>query len=596
MTWSLEIENVGGIRSGGATLKPGVNSVRASNWQGKSSFIRAIKTVMGTDRPLTEGQSSGRVQLQLPEETTVVELSRNGRAITRNGEPFLNDEYTRRCAELFAFLDESNELRRAVRDDENLESLLTEPLDLENIDERIANLKREREQVTAELERATSASNRVPVLERKIETTADELAELKASRDELRVSDDGEDDVESLRSDLSDAKSEKEQVADLIERTERAIERTQETLNDRYEELESIEIPEQGDIAAEIESARDELSQLERDKELLESLYSVNSRILDEDRLELLGEIEHGLMGDVHSCWVCGSEATHEEIESKLQSMRETIADLSGEVADRRQEVERLQERRDERRKRKQRKQDLHQEIQQLEDTLDDREDSLESAQGRYEVLTERVEELEDKVEHSDDQLTSIESDIKYTETKLAELRDELEEVRSDAQRRELLEDEREELTAEIEQLRSRKSRIRAETREEFDAAISEVITMFETSFESAHLTGNFDLVVARDGREASLDALSEGELELLGIVVALAGYEAYDVDADVPVMLLDGLGGLSDESLNTLVEYLDDRTEYLVLTAYPENDSLGDWEIDPNEWSVVSNQSVSAV
>lgn len=596
MTWSIDIENVGGIRSGSATLKPGINSVRASNWQGKSSFIRAIKTVMGTDRPLTEGQSSGRVQLRTPAETTTVQLSQQGRSVNREGDPFLSDPYVRRCAELFAFLDESNEVRRAVRAGENLESVLTEPLDLANIDEQIRDLKREREQVEAELDRATSASNRVPALEREIESTEAELETLETELSELR-SDAGDDtDVASLRSELSNAQSEKEQVEDLIKRTRNAIERTQSKLNERYEELESIDVPENGDLAAKIEREHDQLSELEGDKELLETLYSANARILSEDRLELLGEVEHGVMEDNHTCWVCGSETTRTEIEQQLDSMREKIETLGAEVSDRRGRVEELQERRDERRSKQKREQDLHQEIQRLEDTLADHEDSLQSAEGRHDVLEERVESLEEEVEHSDDRLTSVESELKYTEAQLEDLREELEECRREAEQRELLEDERDELTDEIEQLRSRKDRIRAETRRAFDDAIDEVIPLFETSFESAHLTGNFDLVVARDGREASLDALSEGEVELLGIVVALAGYEAYDVGDDVPALLLDGLGGLSDESLNTLVEYLEDRAKMLVLTAYPENETLGDWEINPADWSVVSNRGISAV
>ncbi|MFC7232306.1 ATP-binding protein [Saliphagus sp. GCM10025308] len=67
---------------GEADIKPGVNAVRASNWQGKSSFIRAIKTAMGTDRPLTEGESRGGVQLQTAEEPVDVELRRQGRSVS----------------------------------------------------------------------------------------------------------------------------------------------------------------------------------------------------------------------------------------------------------------------------------------------------------------------------------------------------------------------------------------------------------------------------------------------------------------------------------------------------------------------------------
>ncbi|MFB6198591.1 MAG: ATPase, partial [Halobacteriaceae archaeon] len=88
------------------------------------------------------------------------------------------------------------------------------------------------------------------------------------------------------------------------------------------------------------------------------------------------------------------------------------------------------------------------------------------------------------------------------------------------------------------------------------------------------------------------LDALSEGERELLGIVAAVAGHEAFDVGDRVPVMLLDGLGGLASENLQILVEYLSERTEYLVLTAYPEYEGFEGNELSPSDWQVVSNSS----
>jgi hypothetical protein len=60
----------------------------------------------------------------------------------------------------------------------------------------------------------------------------------------------------------------------------------------------------------------------------------------------------------------------------------------------------------------------------------------------------------------------------------------------------------------------------------------------------------------------------------------------------DVPIMLLDGLGGLADENLRTLVEYLEDRVEYLVFTTYPETTTFEGHTIDPDEWTVVSTET----
>jgi hypothetical protein len=140
-----------------------------------------------------------------------------------------------------------------------------------------------------------------------------------------------------------------------------------------------------------------------------------------------------------------------------------------------------------------------------------------------------------------------------------------------------------------------RKPSIKRRTRESFDDAIEEVITQFDTSYGTARLTPDFDLVVARDGREASLDALSEGEVELLGFVAALAGYEAFAVQDRVPVLLVNRLGGLDDSNLHARIEYLRGRAEYLVFTAYPEHAAFDSHDIDPGDWVVVSDDGQSA-
>lgn len=153
-----------------------------------------------------------------------------------------------------------------------------------------------------------------------------------------------------------------------------------------------------------------------------------------------------------------------------------------------------------------------------------------------------------------------------------------------------MLDAEYDSLTEEITDLRNRKEEVKRRIREAFSSALDDLLEQFDTGFETARLTSTFDLVVARDGREAQLDALSEGERELLGFVAALAAYDAFDVGERVPVMLLDGLGGLASGNLQILVEYLADRTEYLVLTAYPEYEGFDGNELSPSDWQVVSH------
>lgn len=586
MTLSIDIENIGGIRDGSATLTDGVNATRASNWKGKSSFIKAIKTAMGTATPLTEGAQCGRVELEFDGDPVEVELRRTGRSVSQTGEPYLDDERDKICAELFAFLDETNDVRRAVRNGDPLESILTRPLEFENIDERIADRKHERERLDRELKRARTAENRVRTLEGRVGELESDLETQRRERDELGTE---AETTDGAREELSDVRAERSQVESLISRLESTIERTRTQLTEHYEELESLTIPPKPDADDDLDDIAERLATLRRDKDLLESLYSANNRILREGRTDLLGEHGHGMLEDSHECWVCGSQTTDGDIENQLGHLEGKLDEIEDAIDEQESRRVALENERNERKRLLERQEELEREGERLEDTLSDRESSLTGARERFEILSEREAELASAVDDIDDRRSEIESEIKYLETELAEAREELEEARSTASQRESLESTREEVTEELQSLRGRKDRIRREMREQFDEEINRIVSLFETSYQSAHLTGSFDLVVARDGREAPLDALSEGEVELLGIAVALAGYEAYDVEDVVPTVLLDSLGALSDENLQTLVEYLSGRATFLVVTAYPENTGIVGREIDPTEWDVVS-------
>lgn len=588
MSWNIEIENIAGIRDGSAVLKHGTNAVRGSNWQGKSSFITAIETVIGTKVSLTEGEDHGHVTLRTEDEELTVSLARRDGEVVRETDPYLTDEHAVVCSDLYAFFDERNSVRNAVRNQENLEELLTRPLDFENIDERIRDLNRERDQVDNELNRAKTAAQKRVELRSEVSTLERELAELERERDTLEP-DDASEDLAGKRDELSDLRAEHNQVDGLIQQFERTIEQTKEKLEGHLTELMELDIPEADDIEDAIADADETARDRTRDAEILQSVYDANNRLLEEDRLHLLTDVSPGLVSDEISCWTCGSTADRAEYEAQLKELGDAVMEYRDEAQEAQAELSELQERRDEINHIEQRQDDLKSEIQRLESTLGDREESLTSAYRRKEELNERIEELEETVEDLDDRLTEIESEIKYKRAQIEDTREELEETERLTEQQDLLEAEREDLTKEIVELRNRKSEMKERTREAFDTAMQDILERFDTGFETARLTSTFDLVIARNGRSTSVDALSEGETELLAIVAMLAGLEAFDVTDKVPIILLDGLGGLAEKNLQTLIEYLDGRAPYVVFTTYPEQDSFEGNEISPEEWSVVS-------
>jgi hypothetical protein len=71
---------------------------------------------------------------------------------------------------------------------------------------------------------------------------------------------------------------------------------------------------------------------------------------------------------------------------------------------------------------------------------------------------------------------------------------------------------------------------------------------------------------------EDNVGNLSESEREVTGLIFALAGYLAHDVHETVPFMLLDSLEAIDSERIATLVSYLKDYTEYLIVALLPED------------------------
>lgn len=592
MTWEIEIARIAGILRGSATIEPGLNAVRASNWQGKSSFVAALKTAIGVSCPLTEGKERGRVGLHTPTREIDVELVREHGSVERAGTPLLTDEYDTTRAELFACLDERNAVRRAVRDGDSLEDVLLWPLEFQNIDEQIAERERERERVDSELTQANEADRRLSTIEENVATLESELEALRAEHAELS----GEESTstpQSEQSALAQARVKRDQAQTRIDRLERSIERTESRLAEKRSELNEIETADgdEDEIATQLAVAREQHQKIQSDIEVLQSVYSANRMVLDKNRLDLITEVERELMDDMVVCWTCGEETQREEIAAQIDALGERITTLRAKTESTRDEVERLEARREEITQARRLENDLESEIDSLEGTLADHRQSLDEATTQHEHAQRRIEDAAESVEESVEALTTVESEIKYREAELEDAREELTELQRRAQRLETLQSERAELETEIEQLRDRKEQIRYDTREAFDSAMADILDRFDTGFESARLTGTFDLVIARDGHEASLDALSEGELELLGFVAALAGYEAFDVEEIVPIMLVDGIGGLADENLHPLIDYLQDRTEYLVFTVYPEYTDFEGAEIDPAAWEVTSNR-----
>lgn len=588
MTVSIEVDHIGGITAGKTTLETGLNVVRGTNWQGKSSFVGAVETGLGIPGTITEGSETGRVSLTGPNQSASVRLRRESDQIVLEGEPWLSDEYDRIRAELYACLGEDNPVRRAVRNGENLEEVLSRPLDFENIDERIAELTRERDEIDSERATAQEAKSKIPALQDKIESLRSQIESYRSDLEELEAGPEGEPSEE--REALSQARAERDQLDSRIERLERSIERYTDQIEEKRAELEDLGTAEDDVDEDRLAAAREDLERLRSEIKILESLYSANNLVLEENRLDLVAEVNRGLAGDEVTCWVCGGDTSRETIESQVAEIEGRIRERRSSLEEKRDLVDQLEATLEERQQTERRIETLERDIRDLEDRVADRRESKSELEATREEVEARIEELAASVDQSVEEVTDLESEIKYRQAELEAAEDELEQLQNRAARLDQLEDQRAEITEELARLRDRKSAIKRRTREAFHDNMQRLLERFDTGFESARLDANFEIVVAREGHEARLDAMSEGELELLGFVAALAGYEAFDVAESVPFLLIDGVESLADENLHRLVDYFRDRAEYVVVTVHPEHTGFDGHSIDPGEWTVVSD------
>jgi DNA repair exonuclease SbcCD ATPase subunit len=601
--WNIEIENIAGIREGSAQIVPGINAIQASNWRGKTSLVTATRTVLGGDvsqTVLTEGESSGCVTLteQTGEEHTVRFERENG--IVQQGSPYLTDEQDRVCAELFAFLDETNEIRATVRDSADLTQPLTRPLEEENIEREIAERRRERRTLRTQLEEAQHASReltetteRITELELDCTTLREELADLSGS--------DGEQDTPSdRRAKLNETRKRREQVQRTVNRLVSKVESLESQINEKETRLADLDVPTAPDeeLSEKVDEKRETLRQLEDETDVLQTLYNANKRILDRDCVDLV-DIERQIDTDQIDCWVCGNNTTRCDIEQILGNLNETICTRKHDIADLRSTVEGLDEQRREIEQKRRQREEIERELSRLQTEHEESRDDLITNRDHIEEIDAEINELEGQVQDIDDRRSALEGEIAQKEANLDALCDTRDSLVEKADQRDDLEAAIEVINADIESLRSHREGTIDQAREAFEDALADVVRQFSPSFESARLekhtdtegkTEKLELVIAREGREIPVDALSEGEVELVGFVAALAGYNAFDVYERVPCILLDGIGALASEHLHTLVSYLKAQTTYLVTSAYPEAGTFDGHAISPETWTVVSD------
>jgi len=620
---TFRVTNVGGIDETTVDITPGVTVLTGRNATNRTSFLRSIMGVLGSDGVSLKGDAEeGRIELALGGEEYVRTLTRTNGTVTAGGNPYLDDA---ELADLFAFLLESNEARQAVAMDSDLRELIMRPVDTAEIQAEIRECEREKSRIDDELAELESLKDELPELE---EERTQLEADVEAKREMLAAK---EAEIESLDANVDETREEKRELESRLEdlRDKRAaLERTRSDIDLQQKSIESLtterreleaeldDLPEApmgeyDELDREITRLRERTERLESEVSNLQDVVQFNEELLDGTENAIAdvlqpddGVVTDELVDDTVVCWTCGSEVDTERITDTLDQLREvrqekleTIRELESDLEELRDEQRDLQDR--------QRRRDrIERKLGDIEDELDQRNERLTDLREKRDRLSGDIDELEAEVEALEDEefgdildlhkeanqlefeLGRLESDLDDVTDRIATVEDRLTEERQLAEKREAVQEQ-------LTDLRTRIDRIEAESIEQFNDHMDAVLDILgyanleriwiervERAVREGRRTAEqtaFELHVVRSTDtgatyEDTVDHLSESEREVTGLVFALAGYLVHEVYETVPFMLLDSLEAIDSERLADLVTYMAEYPTFLVVALLPED------------------------
>jgi len=622
---TVHAENIGGIRETTVEFTPGVTILVGRNATNRTSFLQAVMGALGSENVAIKGDADeASVELTLGDRTYTRELSQRAGGVVTNGEPYLDDPT---LADLFAFLLESNEARRAVAASDDLRELIMRPIDTEAIQAEIDHLVEERQSLKRELEAIDDVKGQLPGLEEKrtqlqaeieetkadLEAKEEELAaadaDVEETREEKAELEEKLDELRSKRADLDDVRYDLETERESLE----ALTQEQHDLEAELDDLPETPVGEIDEIESSIATLREQKQTLESEVNELQNVIGFNEEMLDEGEANafegLLADSSEDLTDqllpdDEVTCWTCGSDVDKAQIESTLDQLRELSKTKLGNVTEFESEIAELSDEKRELEQSQRERDRIERRLSKIETEIDRSEETIERLQAQREDLTEEIAEIETEVESLEDEdysaILDLHKEANQLEYELGKLESELErvdgnidEIESRISEQDDVEAQLDEITAEIEDLRTKIERIEANAVDEFNEHMDTVLELLDYAnldriwierVEREVREGRrkvtksvFELHVIRTAEsgaayEDTVDHLSESEREVTGLVFALAGYLAHDVYEEIPFMLLDSLEAIDSDRIATLVEYLSDYTGYLLVALLPED------------------------
>ncbi|MCU4742621.1 AAA family ATPase [Halobacteria archaeon AArc-xg1-1] len=617
----LRVENIGGIDDCEIEFSPGVTVLTGRNATNRTSLLKALTGALGgSAATLKSDADEGEVELQLGDERYYRRLERTQGGVSVEGEPFTENE---EVVDLFASLLESNPARRAIERDDNLREIIMRPVDTEAIERRIDELEQERSRLGNRISELDDEIERLPALEERRTRLKSELEDLDGEIQQLRET------VNDHELDPNNADAAREAVSEL-EETRQELQQKRNQAETQRESLDALR-EERQELQTELDELEQEAATYADLDERIERLQN-RERALSDTISDLSAIVEFNqnlLSGDTNpiaetedtdvtaklnpasesvECWTCGKTVERETIESKLEELRNVVSEKHNKQQEIKDEIAELRDKRNEREQRNKRRETIERSLEEIEAEIDRKKTQLEATEATIDNLVEEQEAARERVEKTEElrnselldnyeRLSELEYERGQRETELNNVEDEISRIESLKRERSQLEAQQDEIREELEAQRTQITDLEKEAIDAFNEHMNAVLELLEyeniervwiqrkegAEFHSSHggyrggSVTQFDLNVVReteDGSvyEDSIQHFSESERNVVGLVVALAGYLVHDVHQIVPVMLLDSLEAIDSERIAALVEYFSEYSPFLLVALLPED------------------------
>jgi chromosome segregation ATPase len=617
------VRNIGGIDETSVAFKPGVTVLAGRNATNRTSLLQGTMAALGSDDISVKADAEqAHVDLEIGGETYTRTIEVQKGQIRSDGNPYLVDST---LADLFAFLLESNEGRRAVVTDADLREIIMRPVDTDEIQVEIDRLIERRREISDELDdlktRLSSLKKERTKLQDRIEKKkvllSEVEADIEAANAEVEESRERQAELEEKLEELRDKRSTLEDVRYELETEQDSLESLRVEKREVENEADQLSETPAGDVdelESRITRLRSEKQELESELNELQSVIRFNEEMLEDDPDEALSILtgdkkrdtvtDELLADETVTCWTCGNEVAADQIEMTVEKLQDRSKEMVGKINHIDSKLEELKRTRRKRQKQQQRRERLDNRLHGIINDITDTEARIEMLTERRETLQDGIEQIESEVETLDSDayeeilerhkeanqieydLGKLENDVERVEENIVTTEDRLDQE-SD------LKSERDQVNKEIDELRNRIERIEQEAIEAFNENMGTVLDLLEyenlariwlerteqevregrqkvkKSVFNLHIVRQSDSGVAY---EDVVDNLSESEREVTGLIFSLAGYLVHEVYDTVPFMLLDSLEAIDSDRIAALIDYLKEYSNFLVVALLPED------------------------